>query len=279
MERVLIAGCGYVGIAAARLFLARKIGVEAWTRSGTLPEAMPDVICRGVDLGDWKQVEATKGEFDFVVHSASTRGGDADDYRRLYFEGARNLKRRFRSSTFIFVSSTSVYAQRDGEWVDENSPADPIHERGKILRAAEDFVVGADGCVARFAGVYGPGRSVLLRRVLDNEVPRNSQSDRYINQIHRDDAASALLALAENGKAGQGIWNVADDQPLLLSECYRWLGERLQRELRETERLPAAGKRGNSNKRIKNGKLRGIGWNPTFPSFKEGAERTLLSSL
>jgi len=276
VARVLIAGCGYVGTAAARVFVAQGFEVEGWTRSGALPEKTPGVSSRAIDLCDRKRVEAAEGDFDVVIHAASTRGGDVDDYRCLYFDGAQNLKERFPSSKLIFVSSTSVYSQTGGEWVDENSAANPAHERGRILRAAEDAVLESRGCVARFAGVYGPGRSVLLRRVQNNEAPKNPQPDRYVNQVHRNDAAFALVALAEKGTAG--IWNVVDDQPLLLSECYRWLAGRLNRELCEEPVSDPPRKRGESNKRVRNEKLHRAGWNPAYPSFKEGAERTFFSS-
>ncbi len=268
-----------MGSAAARLFLSAGFSVEGWTRGGTLPGVLPNVVCRAVDLGDATQVEAAPGSFDVVVQAASTRGGEVEDYRRLYLEGARNLKARFPSSAFIFVSSSSVYAQTGGEWVDETSPAAPTHERGEILRAAEDLVLDGGGSVARFAGVYGPGRSVLLRRVLENGAPSDPQPDRYVNQIHREDAAAAVVALADRGTGGQGIWNVVDDEPLLLSECYRWLAARLGRQLRSDATSPRSGKRGDSNKRVKNEKLRAIGWKPAFRSFKEGVGQSLFRTL
>ncbi len=277
---MLIAGCGYVGTAAARLFLAAGCAVEGWTRSGKLPEDSGDVASRAVDFADEARIKTAPGNFDVVIHAASTRGGDAPAYRRLYLDGIQNLRAQFPSARFIFVSSTSVYAQNSGEWVDEQSPAVPAHERGEILRKAEEVALSAGGSVARFAGIYGPGRSVLLSRVLENTAPRDLQPDRFVNQVHRDDAAAALCLLAVKGDLARGIWNVADDHPLLLSECYRWLAAQLKRELGSAAPALAAGrKRGNSNKRVKNSKLRGLGWVPEFPSFKEGAERTILPSL
>lgn len=183
---------------------------------------------------------------------------------------------RFSGAPFLFVSSTSVYGQREGEWVTEESAADPQHERGQVLRAAENFVLDRAGTVARFAGIYGPGRSALLEKLLRNEAVIDPGKDRFVNQVHRDDAASALLRLGEIARDA-GIYNVSDDLPLLWSECYRWLAKRLERAVPPFVSASTSRKRGNSNKRVSNAKLRRAGWIPQFASFMEGMEKSVLA--
>ena len=278
MSRVLIAGCGYVGAATSRLFQAAGWTVEGWTRRGE-PEIESGKTwqARAVDLGDGNQVHATEGTFDVVIHSASTRGGDVGAYRRVYLEGARHLRARFGEASFIFVSSSSVYAQRTGEWITEESVAQPEHETGKVLREAEKVVLEHGGTIARLSGLYGPGRSALLQRLLRGEAVVDPSYDRFVNQLHRDDAAAALFLLATKGDAvREQIYNVSDDLPLRLSECYRWLAETLHRSLPRTEEAPPMRKRGNSNKRVSNTKLRQVGWIPTFPSFMDGMGKSVL---
>ncbi len=277
MSRVLIAGCGYLGTAAAKLFLSQGWSVEGWTRSGsTESESGLQFEIRAVDLSLTESVKAAPGEFDVVIHSASTRGGEPADYARVYRGGVENLLQRFPRSQLLFVSSTSVYAQQSGEWVDESSPAEPLHERGRILRETENLVLSHGGGVARLAGIYGPGRSALLRRVRANEAAVDEKADRFVNQIHRDDAAAALFKIAGLADGGGRVWNVADNEPLLLSECYRWLSQRLNQPLTGSTAYKASGKRGASNKRISNSRLRGLGWAPVYPSFKEGMDRNVL---
>lgn len=279
MQRVLMAGCGYVGAAAAELFQEAGWEVEGWTRTGPgALEAPPGYDLRAIDLSDERQVRAAPGTFDLVIQAASTRGGGAAAYRHLYLEGARHLLERFTGAAFLFVSSTSVYGQRTGEWVTEASRAEPEHETGHILRATEDLVLERGGTVARFAGIYGPGRSALLRRVLRSEAVVNPGDDRFVNQVHRADAASALYRLGGDA-AMVGIYNVVDDLPLPLSECYRWLAERLQRTIPSSGLAPAAHKRGNTNKRVSNARIRGAGWAPRFPSFMEGMEKSVLPGM
>ena len=127
MPRVLIAGCGYLGQAVADLLFADNWEVEGWTMSAESAQQLstkPYPVL-AFDISQEEQVRAQKGDFDAVIHSASTRGGDADFYRRVYLDGTRNLLERFGGSRILFTSSTSVYSQADGEWVTEESPAEP----------------------------------------------------------------------------------------------------------------------------------------------------------
>jgi nucleoside-diphosphate-sugar epimerase len=281
MARVLIAGCGYLGEATADLFAARGWQVEGWTRSA---EAMQQLSAKSypvcaVDLADQSAVMACATGFDAVIHCASTRGGDVDLYREVYLEGVRNLVARFPAAKLLFVSSTSVYAQTGGESVSEESAAQPTHPTGKILREAEQLTLAHDGIVARLAGIYGPGRSFSLKSLLAAKATIDPQNERFLNQIHRDDAATALVLLSENQSTRGEIFNVVDDQPIRQSECYRWLAAKLNRPLPPTGSAPVERKRGWSNKRVSNAKLRGVGWVPQYPTFAEGMEKSVLPSF
>jgi nucleoside-diphosphate-sugar epimerase len=281
MPRVLIAGCGYLGQAVADLFVVEGWEVEGWTRSTESAQSLstkPYPI-RSIDISRPDQVRAQKGDFDAVIHCASTRGGDADSYRCVYLDGAQNLLERFASSRILFTSSTSVYVQKDGEWVTEESAAEPEHETGKILRDTERLILTNDGIVVRLGGIYGPGRSALLRKFLSGDAVVDSQKDRLVNEIHRDDAIEAIrLLIKREGPTGE-IYNVVDDQPILQSECYLWLAMKLNRPLPPAGRSTSKRKRGESNKRVSNAKLRAIGWAPRYPGFAEGMEQSVLPSL
>jgi nucleoside-diphosphate-sugar epimerase len=281
MPRVLIAGCGYLGQAAADLFCTADWEVEAWTQSAGSAAKLSgkQYPVHAVDISDSKQLGARAGKFDAVIHCASTHGGDAQLYRKVYLNGARNLFEQFGASQVLFTSSTSVYAQTGGEWVTEGSPAEPGHEIGKVLRQAEHLVLSNGGIVARLAGIYGPNRSALLTRLLRGEAIIDPKKDRFVNQIHRDDAAAAFPLLLDRQSAVGEIFNVVDDQPILLSECYRWLAERLKPPAARSARSTSRRKRGESNKRVSNAKLREIGWIPRYPNFAEGMEKSVLPNL
>jgi nucleoside-diphosphate-sugar epimerase len=278
MPRVLIAGCGYLGQAVAELFLSDGWEVEGWTKSAdsAQPLSTKPYPVHAVDISKEDHVRAQAGNFDAVIHCASTRGGDVDSYRRVYLHGAGNLLKRFGGSQILFTSSTSVYAQNDGDLVTEESRAEPKHETGTILRKAEDLVLANRGIVIRLGGIYGPGRSALLKKFLSGDAILDPESDRFVNQIHRDDAAASIQLLVKRQESAGEIYNVVDDQPILLSECYRWLAAKLNRPLPAAGRSTSKRKRGESNKRVGNAKLRASRWTPRYPDFAHGMEKSVL---
>jgi nucleoside-diphosphate-sugar epimerase len=292
VKRILIAGCGYVGEATAQLFHDAGWEVEGWTASAESAAKLSgkSYPVAAVDMAERDQVLAHMKNFQSVIHCASTRGGDVDLYERVYRQGARNLLEAFARSTIVFASSTSVYAQKNGEWVTEESAAEPQHETGKILRETENLLLARGGIVARFAGIYGPGRSALLKRFLDGDATIDPENNRFVNQVHRDDIAAALLLLLDRNVGSGQIYNVVDDEPIRQSECYRWLAGRLNRLAPPLAtpvrlwRIASGGstskpKRGRSNKRVSNAKLRRLGWAPRYPSFVEAMEKSVLPSL
>ena len=114
MPSVLIAGCGYVGSAAARRFAEEGWEVIGWTRSGQSAESPGEsaISLSAVDITDLETVRRNRFPADVVVHCASS---GADSYRHVYRDGAANLAACFPSARLIFTSSTSVYPQRDGK--------------------------------------------------------------------------------------------------------------------------------------------------------------------
>jgi len=281
MVRILIAGCGYVGQATADLFHEAGWTVEGWTGSresaGRLAGKPYPVYA--LDITERVQVCTCAGTFDAVIHCASSGGGNADTYHQVYLNGVRNLLDRFDSSMVVFTSSSSVYAQTDGSWVTEESETKPTRETGRTLLEAENLVLARGGIVARLAGIYGPGRSALLSKFLSGEATVDPESDRFINQVHRDDIAAALFFLLDRQPQGKQIYNVVDDQPIRQSECYRWLAEKLNRPLPSVGKSPRRYKRGDSNKCVNNAKLRKLGWTPRYPTFADAMEKSILPSF
>ena len=170
MPRILIAGCGYVGQATADLFHAAGWDVEGWTGSEESAAALsgkPYPSCQ-VDISNSDQVAERPGTFDAVIHCASSRGGGVAAYRQIYLNGARNLLDRFAETNLLFTSSTSVYAQRDGSWVTEESETNPARETGRAslgsgkagARAARD---GRAACRYLRPGQVGVTEQVSCR--------------------------------------------------------------------------------------------------------------------
>ena len=271
-----------MGQATGDLFHAAGWAVEGWThsaKSAARLSAKPYPIY-GVDIADQAQIRARAGVFDAVIHCASSGGGGGvEAYRQIYLNGARNLLIRFSGSQMLFTGSTSVYAQSDGSWVTEESETKPAREEGRILLETEDLVLGEGGIVARLGGIYGPGRSALLTKFLSGTAMIDPENDRFINQVHRDDIAAALFLLLNRPSLAREIYNVVDDQPILQSECYRWLAERMNRPVPPIEKAKGQPKRGASNKRVSNAKLRRLGWVPQYRTFAEAMEKSILPGL
>ena len=197
--------------------------MEGWTATVESAAKLADrpYAVRSADVTDRDAVSGFAGEFDVIVHCVSSRGGDEDEYRRLYSRGRANLLNAFPCSTLIFTSSTSVYAQTDESVVDESSPAEPLHAKGKILRETEDQVLRANGIVMRLGGIHGPGRSFFLARLSEGGTV-GAGNDRLMNHIHRDDIVSALLTLTDRRAECPGqIFNVVADQPNQLESRLR----------------------------------------------------------
>ncbi len=265
--KVVVAGVGFVGLATARLFHAAGWDVLGLTHSAESAERLAGepfavVAC---DIAVRESVEQISAAPDVVIHCASSSRGGADAYRSVYLEGARNLLEMLAPKRLIFTSSTSVYGQIDGAWVDETSATDPSRETGRILRETEDLVLAHGGIVARLAGIYGPGRSVLLRKFFSGEALIEGDGSRVINQVHRDDIASALLSLVERGESG--IYNVCDNRPTTQRELYAWLANHFSRALPPSGPMIPNRKRAWTSKQVSNAKLRALGWQPKHATF------------
>jgi len=282
MPRILIAGCGYVGEATADLFHSAGWKVEGWVHSKdsvSQLSAKPYSV-QAIDLSQRGDVAKRAGAFEAVIHCASSRGGNAEAYRQIYLNGAHHLLEAFPKARILFTGSTSVYAQRDGSWVTEESETKPLRDTSRILLEVEQLILEKGGTVARLTGIYGPRRSALLSKFLNGTAAIDPNNDRFVNQVHRDDIASALfLLLNRAAQSSAQIYNVVDDEPLLQSDCYEWLSQKLNRPLPPLRKSDQPRKRGDTNKRVSNAKLRRLGWTPQYPTFSKAMEKSILPSF
>jgi nucleoside-diphosphate-sugar epimerase len=287
--KLLLCGHGYLGRAISRVFRADLWDVTAVARStapgdghgcGAAPGSVSDEACGSLteisgDLADEEAVTALARRIprpDFIVHCASSSRGGPEAYRSVFLDGCRNLLDSFPGTPLLFTSSTSVYAQIDGSTVDEDSPAEPERETGRILLETEGLVIDHGGIVTRLAGIYGSGRSVILQRFLAGEAVIEEDGRRYLNQIHRDDAARAIHHLASlGGEFRPARFNLTDSRPLSQIECYTALAEMFGRPLPPSGPRDPNRKRGWTHKRVSNARLVATGWKPAIPCFLDAA--------
>jgi nucleoside-diphosphate-sugar epimerase len=268
LPKIIIAGCGFLGEAAADFFSSQGWSVLGLCSSASSAERLA-AKPYPVQVADIRQPLHAPSEWlspEILIHCASSRRGGAEAYQAVYVRGLENLMQAFRPQRTIFTSSTSVYAQIDGEWVTEDAPTDPSRETGRLLLSAEQIALSSGGLVARLSGLYGPGRSVLLRKYLSRQAVLEKGGERWINQIHRDDAAAALFQLAESPA---GIYNVTDNTPATQKTVYQWMADYFNQPLPPEGEPDLNRKRGWTSKRVANAKLRHLGWLPQFPSYRE----------
>ncbi len=270
MPKVVLIGCGFLGEATADLFFKEEwevLGVCASEESASRLASKPYEVVAADISRDFTLPEAWLGA-DILLHCASSGRGGPEAYRAVYLEGLLNSIATVRPRRVIFTSSTSVYAQTDGGEVNETTLAEPDRETGRILREAERVSLASGGYALRLSGLYGPGRSILMRKFLSGEATLEGGGHRFINQIHRDDAASAILHLIST-RAEPGLYNVSDNTPATQKEVYGWLADFFQKPLPPVGEPDLNRKRGWTNKQVSNRALRDSGWCPCYPSYRE----------
>lgn len=281
--RVLIVGCGYVGLPLGAELARRGHSVFGLRRTA---EGAEDLRAAGLTpvVGDVTRPEtlhALPGPFDWVVNTVSSSKGGPEVYRAVYVDGTRHLIEWLAGTPlrkFVYTSSTSVYAQTDGGEVTEESPARPPTETGQLLVETENLLRtaaserGFPAVVLRVAGIYGPERGFLFQQYLSGEARLSGDGARLLNMIHRDDVVGAAIAALERGEPGR-VYNVADDEPVSQRAFFEWLSQTLSRPMPPTadESTVTKRKRGVTNKRVANRRLREeLQYALRFPTFREG---------
>ena len=289
--RVLIVGCGYVGLPLGAELVRQGHEVFGLRRSAPGELQAAGIKPLIADITQPETLAKLPGNFDWVVNCAASGGGGADDYRKLYLDGNRNLVTRLAGSSlekFIYTSSTSVYAQNDGSVVTEQSAVQPEAATSKILVETEKLLLDASldkfpATILRVAGIYGPGRGHAFKQFLSDEARIEGDGSRFLNMIHRDDLIGVTIAALERGVPGE-IYNAADNEPVTQLKFFEWLAAELKRPLppRVAPDDEISRKRGVTNKRVSNAKLRTeLKYEFTFPNFRAGyaAEIARLGEL
>lgn len=292
MARILIAGCGDVGTTLGLTLSAT--GHDVWGLRRHPADLPPPVQPLAADLTDPTTLTALPANLDAVVYSAAAAGFSEAHYQAAYVEGVRNLLNALRQAgqhpkRLLFTSSTSVYAQHQGEWVDEDSPAQADGFSGRCLREGEQRIwdSGWSAVAVRFGGIYGPGRTRLIDSVREGSATGFDGSPIYTNRIHRDDCARVLAHLLEYPEP-EPLYLAVDDDPAPLDDVLNWLADQLgvphpprlpqppAKPGAETRRDPATRMR--SSKRCRNARLHASGFAFRYPSYREGYAALLSGS-
>ncbi|AHG03112.1 sugar epimerase/dehydratase [Halobacterium sp. DL1] len=281
---VAVLGCGYVGLELCRQLTVGGHDTVGVRRS---PDGIDAILEAGfeavrADVTDADSL-ATIPDVDAVVFAASSGGRGADAAREVYVDGLRTAVEQFGSrenppDQFVYTSSTGVYGDHGGDWVDEETALDPTTEKTTVLAEAERVALeegsaaGMDPTVVRFAGLYGPDR-YRLTRYLDGPV-----TEGYLNMVHRTDAAGVVrFALTD---ADEDVLLAVDDEPVSKWAFADWLADEcgvsrpdkqtVEERLDEGDLSTPAERRLRTSKRCSNDRLRELGYGFSYPTYREG---------
>lgn len=282
-EKIIILGCGYIGTAFAKLAQAQGHVVCGVVRSEASckrleSQGIPAIVF-DIHRDDWQTLPR---DFSAVIYCASAGGGGPESYRLAYDKGVKQAcawAEKIGARHFIFTSSTGVYRQDDGSRVNEDSPVGGT-ENADALCAGEQTVLSSAipfRRVLRLGGLYGPARHYLVDQIKRGERRIGGRSDHFINYLHQEDAARALLASITRGPMGARIYNVCDGSPVKKSELALWIA-------RETgggsiifdEQAPGGPRQRRGvlpqpSRIVDNSRIRQeLGWSPLYPSVFDG---------
>ncbi|MBL4584493.1 MAG: SDR family oxidoreductase [Pseudomonadales bacterium] len=281
MAKTLIAGCGDVGIRLANRLL--RSGHTVWGIRRDVQKLPENIHGIAANMATDTEFPGFPSEVDHVIYCAAAGERSEQRYRSTYVEGLKNLLARLDQLSnpnlrIIFVSSTAVYAQNKGEWVDENSETNPGSFSGQILLEAEQLLAnsGYRHTVVRLGGIYGLGRAHFINQVKKSEVVVNEQYPHYTNRIHSEDCAGVLQHIM-NLVQPQVCYLAVDNAPVTKAEVADWLADELAVEKPRRDMSGAVPK--SQNKRCGNARLIESGYQFEYPTYREGYAAVMAAGI
>ena len=273
-HKITIIGCGYVGKAVVSFWHRRGYQLTVTTTTPTkVPELEPIatevIVTKGNNLDRLQKV--IEGQDTILLSVGPHRG---NPYREAYLETAQNIVKVFQKTItkpqqLIYTSSYSVLGDRNGEWVDENTPVAPLSENNEILAETEKVLLSAGSealkiCILRLAGIYGPGRELI--KIFKNwaGTTRPGKGERYSNWVHLEDIVNAI-ELARSQRL-QGIYHLASDRPLQTRKFLARLFTTYQLPLITWDE--SAPSKPTSNNRLSNQKIKAAGLKLIHPEIE-----------
>lgn len=268
MANVLIAGCGYVGTALGLELLAHGHRVWGLRRDPSRLPAGFEPIAADLNSSD---LASLPGGMDHIVYAVSADDSSEAAYVKAYVTGLQRLLQAFDPAALqrvFFISSTAVYAQTKGEWVDEDSETTPTYFSGVRMLEAERLLArsGVPFTILRCSGIYGPGRTRLIDSLRQGTA---TSSARFTNRIHRDDIAGTIVHLIGKSEAPQRLL-LSDDDPAPEHEVHSYLARLLGVPEPPRSTASSTGVQRGGLKRCRNTRLKATGYQLRYPTYREG---------
>lgn len=267
-ERVLLAGCGDLGLRVAQALRAR--GDEVWALRRRPPPTGDGIRWLRADLTDPGSLRGLPAGLTRLVYLPAPDRRELAAYRATFVDGLRHLLDavpRASSCRVLLVSSSAVYGEHGGAWVDEETPPAPAAFNGAVLLQAEQLLAAraAGAVVLRLAGLYGAGRLQLVERLRLGQVAVPRRVRHWANRIHVDDAAGAIVHLLQLADP-LPLYLGTDGTPLPLDLLYDHLASLIGAPPAADGAAPA----GVGSKRLSARRLHDSGFTPRWPDSREG---------
>ncbi len=287
--KVLFAGCGDIAIRA----MAQLQNLQSdsdWQTLGIrrniarLPADI-DVVAGDVRDREFLLGLLTSQNIDVLIGTLTPSQMSDEGYRDSYVVAAQSIESAVKACRqpprlIVWVSSTGVYGQNSGEWVNESTETNPVSFRGKRLLEAENVISSLPmaSVIVRFSGIYGPGRNRLINQIKKGEpVPVRPVS--WTNRIHSEDCAGVIVHLLEHFSRGEHLapcYIGTDDEPVHAYEVRRWLAAEIGVQFNGASQDESCGEidsssnADNSGRRCSNQRLRESGYEFLYPTYREG---------
>jgi nucleoside-diphosphate-sugar epimerase len=280
----LVIGCGFLGLPLALRWQNQGDSVFATTRNEQRSLEFSDIGLHPLILDTTDPVsleQLQQQSFDTVVVAVGMDRSRYDSVHHVYVGGLENVLKNLSEDIgqLIYVSSTGVYGDFGGEWVDESSPTDPQRDGGKACLEAEQLLQSSRfsdrATVLRMSGLYGNER-VPTKSAVESKQWNKLSATGYLNLIHVDDAVSAVCIAADQNLVGE-TFLVSDSNPTLRREYYQFLADKFELgPIPWADVAPDPNSRGSSSKRISNRKfLEQTGLELKHPDFRSGLSDTI----
>lgn len=273
--KILLAGCGEIGLA-----LADKLNGQHDFIGLKRSPIVVDFPIFTANLADPNSLVDLPTNFDVILYTATPDSRDETNYRQAIYQGVENLLAHFQATQpyFIFISSTAVYGQNKGEWVDENSPTEPKRFNGQILVETEQLLLNnhQKSLILRLSGIYAENRLALFKRALTG-MTASKDFPGWSNRIHFADVIACLSLMLEKIEQHDKldlIYNLTDSLPVSYWDVYSYIANTCH-----TPPPINSDESKVSGKKVSNKKLIDLGYKFIYPDYKKGYQSIITPYL
>ncbi len=280
MANILLAGFGQL---ARQIFPILKSQGHQVTGLCRTPDSSMSIPLLNLDLTEKNATAKLSCDYDIVLITLTPGERSANAYKKTYLDAVSNLVEHFSKyqskARFIFVSSTRVYGQSNGERISEISLTSPMDEQGLLLLKTEQKILEniSSSVIVRFSGIYGGQRQYFFNKIKQG-IKVQQTPPYFTNRIHQDDCVGILVFLISKMLANEfleSIYLCSDDAPHPMHQVAAWIAE--EHGFPKPNVKPMD-ENAVQNKRCDNTRIKQLGYEFKYPSYKEGYSKITVDA-